>query len=111
VLYKVAMSEEIENDLLKKVGRRIGDVSDLPEALRNQLNTARMDDLEEKIIKTIRNRFDGVASIDEIMVGLYRDFEYITEDRRFIANKVYRMTKAGHLQSVPKRKGIVMVKR
>lgn len=105
------MSEEIENDLLKKVGRRIGDVSDLPEALRNQLNTARMDDLEEKIIKTIRNRFDGVASIDEIMVGLYRDFEYITEDRRFIANKVYRMTKAGHLQSVPKRKGIVMVKR
>lgn len=110
-MYKVTMSEEIENDLLKKVGRRIGDVSDLPEALRNQLNTARMDDLEEKIIKTIRNRFDGVASIDEIMVGLYRDFEYITEDRRFIANKVYRMTKAGHLQSVPKRKGIVMVKR
>lgn len=43
-------------------------------------------------------------------VGLFRDFEYLTEDRRTLANKLYRMTKAGHLESVPKRKGVLKVK-
>ena len=78
-----------------------------PEALRKKLNAAKMGDLEEKILRTIKERYDGAASIDEIMVGLFRDFQYVTEDRRTMANRLYRMTKAGHLESVPKRKGVV----
>ena len=94
------------DDILKSVGRRLGDLSDLPEALRKQIASVRLDDLEEKIIKTIRERFDGVANVDEIIVGLYRDHQYVTEDRRQLANKLYRMQKAGLVESVPKRKGI-----
>ncbi len=93
-----------------KVGRRIGDLSDLPPELRKLLNVAKLDDLEEKIISTVRNRYEGVASVDEILVGLYRDFQYIPEDRRTIANKLYRMSKAGHLESIAKRKGVFKVK-
>jgi hypothetical protein len=103
-------SELSEEDLLKQAGRRLGDISDLPEALRKQITAPKMDDLEEKILKTIKERFGGVASVDEVMVGLYRDFGYITEDRKFLANKIYRMTKSSLLESVPKRKGIVRVK-
>lgn len=94
------------DDILKTVGRRLGDLSDLPEALRKQIASIKLDDLEEKIIKTIRERFEGVANVDEIIVGLYRDHEYVTEDRRQLANKLYRMQKAGLVESVPKRKGI-----
>lgn len=94
------------DDILKSVGRRLGDLSDLPEALRKQIASVRLDDLEEKIIKTIRERFDGIANVDEIIVGLYRDHQYVTEDRRQLANKLYRMQKAGLVESVPKRKGI-----
>jgi len=97
----------MSNDILDKVGNRLGDLSDLPEALRKQLNAGKMD---EKILKTMRQRYDGMATIDEIIVGLFRDFEYVTEDRRTLANKLYRMTKAGHLESVPKRKGVWKVK-
>jgi hypothetical protein len=96
----------VTDDILKSVGRRLGDLSDLPEALRKQIASVRLDDLEEKIIKTIRERFDGVANVDEIIVGLYRDHQYVTEDRRQLANKLYRMQKAGLVESVPKRKGI-----
>jgi hypothetical protein len=103
------MNKEPDDELLKRAGSRLGDISDLPQALRDQLNAPKIGDLEAKIIETIRSRFDGVASIDEIIVGLYRDFKYVTQDRRFIANKVYRMTKTGHLQRAPKRKGIVMM--
>ena len=94
------------DDILKSVGRRLGDLSDLPEALRKQIAAVKLDDLEEKVIKTVRERFGGVANVDEIIVGLYRDHQYITEDRRQLANKLYRMQKAGLLESVPKRKGV-----
>ena len=94
------------DDILKSVGRRLGDLSDLPEALRKQIAGVKLDDLEEKVIKTVRERFGGVANVDEIIVGLYRDHQYITEDRRQLANKLYRMQKAGLLESVPKRKGV-----
>jgi hypothetical protein len=100
----------MSNDVLDKVGKRLGDLSDLPEALRKQLNTGKMGDLEEKILKTMRQRYDGIATIDEILVGLFRDFQYVTEDRRTLAGKLYRMTRAGHLEGVPKRKGVWKVK-
>jgi hypothetical protein len=100
----------MSNDILEKVGKRLGDLSDLPEALRKQLNAGKMDDLEENIIKTMRQRYEGMATIDEIIVGLFRDFQYITEERRTLASKLYRMTRAGHLESVPKRKGVWKVR-
>jgi hypothetical protein len=94
------------DDILKTVGRRLGDLSDLPDALRKQIAAARLDDLEEKIVKTIRERYGGIANIDEIMVGLYRDHQYVTEDRRQLANKLYRMQRERIVESVPKRKGV-----
>ncbi len=96
----------MDNDQISNVGKRFGDLSDLPEALRKQINFGQLDDLEEKIIKTLKNRYGGVASVDEILVGLYRDFGFIGDDRKFIANKLYRMTKSGALRSVKKRKGV-----
>lgn len=90
---------------VKKIGERLGDLSDLPEALRKQLKVGKMYDLEEKIIKTMSQRYDGMATIDEIIVGLFRDFEYLTEDRKSLANKLYRMARAGHVESVPNSKG------
>ncbi len=100
----------MQNDPLHLVGRRLGDLSDLPEALRNQLSVAKLDDLEQKVVDTLRKRFDGIANVDELMVGLYREFSYVTEDRRALANKLYRMCKVGVIESVPKRKGVYKVK-
>lgn len=100
----------MSDDVLNSVGKRLGDISDLPEALRKQLVSAKLDDLEEKIVETLKKRFEGVANVDELIVGLYRDFGYITEDRRVFGNKLYRMCKTGLLESVPKRKGVYKLK-
>lgn len=99
-----------ENDLLDRVGRRLGDVSDLPEEVRKQLHAIKLDDLESKIVATLRDRFEGIANVDELIVGLYRDHRHIVDDRRMLANKLYRMCKSGLLESVAKRKGVYKLK-
>lgn len=101
----------MSDDALDQVGRRLGDLSDLPEALRKMINVSKLDDLEQKIVDVLEKRFAGVANIDELIVGLYREFNYVTEDRRWLANKLYRMCKADFIESVPKRKGVYKLKR
>jgi len=99
-----------DDNIPKDLGRRLGDLSDLPEALRKQIVAVKLDDLEQKVVATLRDRFGGIANLDELMVGLYRDHQHITEDRRKLANKLYRMQQAGLIESVPKRKGVYKLK-
>jgi len=87
-----------------KVGKRLGNIADLPEELKKWLQATKIDDLEQKILDVF-DELEGIANIDEIIVGLYRRFELIQE-RPYISNKLYRMAKSGHLKSVKGKKGI-----
>jgi len=95
--------------LLKElqVGKRIGDLSKLPEELKSQLLITKTNELEKQII-SIFKRYDGVANIDEILVGFYREYHLI-KTRSFIANKLYRMTAAGDLFRVQGCKGVYTI--
>lgn len=98
------MDKDLPNDL----GRRMGDLSDLPEELRNQLQITRVSELEQTIIAVIDGMYQGVANVDEILVGLYRKTNEVHQ-RQPLANKLYRMTTAKQLVSVPRKKGVYRV--
>jgi len=100
----------MNSELPKDLGRRLGDLSDLPEALLKQINAVKLDDLEEKIVTLLREKFGGVANVDELIVGLFREYSYITEDRRKLGSKLYRMQQSDLIESVPKRKGVYRLK-
>lgn len=86
------------------VGNRIGDISDLPDSLLSQLSRKAIGELDAKIMDVIRS-LDGLATTDEIMVSLWRRHKVLTEDRRALANRLYRMTTRGQLQRINGRKG------
>ena len=96
-------------DLPLDLGRRIGDLSDLPEELRAQLQIAKVSELEELIIDVINEMYDGVANVDEILVGLYRKQRKVHQ-RQYIANKLYRMSSAKQIEAVQKKRGVYRTK-
>lgn len=98
----------MENELPANIGRRMGDLSDLPEELRKQLQIAKVSELEQAIISIVEDMYGGVANVDEILVGLYRETNEIHQ-RQNLANKLYRMTAAKQLVSVPRKKGVYRV--
>lgn len=100
----------MSKDILNSIGKRIGDITDLPNDLRKQIIASNLDELEEKIVGTMRIRYDGVANIDEIIVGLYRDYKYITKERRLLGTKLYRMRRSGIIQVIPNIRGAYKVK-
>ena len=89
------------------LGSRFGDTSDLPEALLRQIPSARIGDLEREILDVVKLRFDGMASVDEVLVGLYRQ-SGVVHDRKKIAGKLYRMvgSKPRLLEAVEKKRGV-----
>lgn len=96
---------DLEVTEVKKIGSRFGDLSDLPDELKTQLVSIQYDALEQQIIDTVNDNFDHIASIDEILVSLWRSHGDLHQ-RDIIANKIYRMTRKEQLYSVPGRKGV-----
>jgi hypothetical protein len=99
----------MDDTLPPDLGRRVGNLDELPEALRTQLQIGKIGELEREIISVIQDGFGGVANVDEILVGLFRRSGEIYE-RQPLANRLYRMGQAGHLISVPKKKGVYRTK-
>jgi hypothetical protein len=95
----------METRIPENLGKRIGSLADLPDELLAQLQFAKRSELETEIVEIINVTFDGVANVDEILVGLYRATHKIYQ-RPFISNKLYRMGQAGLLESIPKKKGV-----
>ncbi len=96
----------MSNEHMSDVGHRIGDVSDLPPELLSQLSIQKLDEVEQAVVNTLTSRYSGIATIDEILVGIYRDSGVLQTDRRKFANKLYRMQSARLIKSADGRKGV-----
>ncbi len=95
----------MDDSLPPDLGKRVGDLDDLPPELRAQLQIGRIGEFERQIIELIEREYGGVANVDEVLVGLYRATGEIHQ-RQPLANKLYRMGQAGQLISVPRKKGV-----
>lgn len=96
---------DMEKEFPQNFGRRFGEIDDLPDELKAQLQAIKVGDIEQVIIDMLRDDFGGIANLDEILVGLYRR-KHEVFGRQLISNKLYRMNKAGLVASVPKKKGV-----
>ncbi|MEP3439666.1 MAG: hypothetical protein ABJN75_23190 [Hoeflea sp.] len=99
------MPSPLPSTVSSEVGSRFGDLDELPDELRTQLVSAQFDALEQLIRGILQEDLNGVGTIDEILVAVYRRTSKI-ENRDQLANKMYRMTKKNLVVSVPRRKGI-----
>lgn len=103
LLNKFTMCGIMEKEITDNFGRRVGNLDDLPDELKSQLQIAKSDELESHILNSL-SRLSGIANLDELLVDLYRTTN-IVHKRQFISNKLYRMSKMDRVISVPKKKG------
>jgi len=90
---------------LEKDAARLGNTDDLPEDLQAQLSYLKVGASELEVLYVINDMYGGIANVDEILVGMYRKTGNVG-NRSVLVNRLYRMTKAGHIESVKKEKGV-----
>ncbi len=83
---------------------RAPDVADLPAELLRELSAGHTDVLEARIIEVF-GILGGSASLDQLLIGLFRKF-HVIQKRRFLQNKIWRMVRKGRLHTVPKVRGM-----
>jgi len=79
----------------------LGNVYDLPDELLEELSISKGDELDDQLV-TVINACGREASLDQILVGLFRKFG-VKQKRRFLQNKLYRMPM---IWSVEGKKGV-----
>lgn len=84
------------------IGARFGDMSELPDELLSQLVGHGASQDEQNVLTAINYQLEGVASIDEILVALWR-MDGVVQDRKIVAARLFRMVKKGDLISGGKR--------
>jgi hypothetical protein len=89
---------------LKPLPSRLGDLSDLPPELLAELSAPRGDELENQITVVLQ-AYGGTADLDQVLVGLFRKFK-VSQKRRFLQNKVWRMCQKDMLWSIRGKKGV-----
>lgn len=88
-------------DLTSALPSELSGIHDLPEDVLAELSGYKTDELEDQLV-TVINSYGGEASLDQILVGLYRKFQ-VHQKRKFLQNKLYRMEV---VWSVDGRKGV-----
>lgn len=88
---------------IKDIGSRIGDISDLPEELKKELSKNR-----HWFLNIIREKFDGIISIDEALVVWYRRTKEIK--KRMQMNMIlYSFVRKGLLKQYKGKRGWFML--
>lgn len=77
--------------ITKPVPKVLGDISDLPQELIDELSAIKTDSLEDQIFTIINSCEDKEANIDTILVELFRRFQ-VVQKRTYLTNKLWRMT-------------------
>ena len=80
-----------------------GDVSDLPDELLRELSGVKVDDLEQQLFSIVVS--GDQVDLDAILIEMYRRFS-VVQTRRFLQNKLYRMSQKEIIFPVPGRKGV-----
>lgn len=86
------------------IGSRLGKLSDLPESIRSELSIEKKKSKSSLVLEAMK-KLDGIASIDEILVTVYRDCGVIFK-RAYLSNFMYRLCSRGIVSRVKRRKGI-----
>jgi hypothetical protein len=85
--------------LAAPIPRALGDLSDIPDELLRELSIPKTDELDDQIL-TVMRACGGETGLDQVLVGLYRKYK-VVQTRRFIQNKMYRMSKKELIYQVP----------
>lgn len=80
------------------------DVDGLPEELMAELSYSGGDKTEFALVQAI-DKLGGVASLDQILVAIYRTTGEILK-RTTLTSRLYRMAQKGLIFTVPSRKGV-----
>ncbi|MBS0504008.1 MAG: hypothetical protein JSS55_09455 [Proteobacteria bacterium] len=107
-LEKVVAEVEDARYRLRPLSTEYGDISDLPPEVVAELNLARVDELEQQLRDIVAAGDGKDVGLDPIIIELWRRHK-ISQPRRFIMNKLYRMAQKGLIESVEGRKGVYVV--
>lgn len=100
------MEKKMTNDIMSKVGTRLGNIDDLPEELKKQIPEFALGGLDEQVYNVLKEELEGIASLSEIMIALYQRYKVVDKNRQEVTEAVYRLIRKKVVVGVKGRKAV-----
>ena len=100
------MEKKMTNDIMSKVGTRLGNIDDLPEELKKQIPEFALGGLDEQVYNVLKENLEGIASLSEIMIALYQRYKVMDKNRQEVTEAVYRLIRKKVVVGVKGRKAV-----
>ena len=94
------------NNIMSKVGTRLGNIDDLPEELKKQIPEFALGGLDEQVYNVLKENLEGIASLSEIMIALYQRYKVVDKNRQEVTEAVYRLIRRRVVEGVKGRKAV-----
>jgi hypothetical protein len=86
------------------------DLEGLPPELLEELSDGAVPDRSESLVRTILQQRGGVATLDQVLIGVYKATGEILK-RNTLTSKLYRMAQKGQVFTIPNKKGVYSLRR
>lgn len=96
----------MNENVLEKVGTRLGNIDDLPEELKKQIPEFALGGLDEQVYNVLKENLEGIASLSEIMIALYQRYKVMDKNRQEVTEAVYRLIRKKVVVGVKGRKAV-----
>ena len=100
------MEKKMTNDIMSKVGTRLGNIDDLPEELKKQIPEFALGGLDEQVYNVLKENLEGIASLSEIMIALYHRYKVVDKNRQEVTEAVYRLIRKKVVVGIKGRKAV-----
>ena len=94
---------------LKNLGTRLGSAENLPESLRSQIPEFSVENFEGKILDVLTNDLEGVGTLSEIMIGVYKKYGICDRDRIDYTKHIYVLMRKHLCEKFGSRKGVYKI--
>lgn len=94
---------------IENLGKRLGNIAELPEFLRSQIREGNLEGIEDQIFNVLNEDLEGQATLSEILVALYRRYGVADKTRDDITKSIYKIMRRGLIQKTENRKGVYEV--
>ncbi len=99
----------VSDDVLSKLGKRLGNIENLPEALKEEIPEFSLTGIDSQVYTVLKEDLEGLATLSEILIALYNRYHISDKTRVDITKVIYRLMRKKVVEKFQNKKAVYAI--
>lgn len=99
----------VSDDVLSKLGKRLGNIENLPETLKEEIPEFSLTGIDSQVYTVLKEDLEGLATLSEILIALYNRYHISDKTRVDITKVIYRLMRKKVVEKFKNKKAVYAI--